>query len=326
MAQHSLVGEGRTVLVGPVRYAELCSDGRQLLLDAGFTLVENEATVPWEPEDMAPLLADADAAVCGVEVYTRDILEQAPNLRIISRLGVGLDNIDLAAARRRGVDVVNVPGGNAFAVAELAIGLMISVLRKIPAMNADIRGGRWDRYVGKELAGKTIGLIGFGATARAVARRLQGFDVTIRAFDPYADAAVAAELGATLAPLAEVVGDVDIVSVHAPHTESTHHLVDAALLAKMSPGTVLINTSRGGLVDENALVGALEGGHIAGAGLDVFEYEPVTADNPLLRFDTVVATTHAAADSEEAYTRIGLSTAEAIIDVFSGRVPEHLAN
>ena len=326
MAAHSTVGEGRTVIVGPVRYAELCAEGRARLLDAGFTLVENESTLPWEPADMDPLLATADAAICGVEVYTGDTLAKAPNLRVISRLGVGLDNIDLAAARAQGVDVANVPGGNANAVAELAIGLMIAVLREIPAMNADIRAGRWDRYVGNELAGKTVGLIGFGATARLVAKRLQGFDVTVRAFDPFADEAVAAELGVHLDDLEAVVGAADIVSVHAPRTAATHHLVGAELLAAMRPGTVLINTSRGGVVDEDALADALGRGHIAGAGVDVFETEPVTADNPLLGFDTVVATTHAAADSAEAYTRIGLSTAQAIIDVFSGRRPEHLAN
>lgn len=326
MAQPLLIGEGRTVIVGPVRYAELCADGRRLLLDAGFTLVENESTRPWEPADLEPLLATADAAVCGVEVYSGNTLAKAPNLRVISRLGVGLDNIDLDAARARGVHVANVPGGNATAVAELAIGLMISVLRKIPTMNADIREGRWDRYVGNELAGKSIGLIGFGAIARVLVKRLRGFDVNVRAYDPYADEAVAADLGVTLGSLDDIVRDVDVVSVHAPHLASTHHLVSAELLAAMRPGTIVVNTSRGGLIDEAALVDALDRGHIAGAGLDVFESEPVAADNPLLRFDTVVATTHAAADSEEAYTRIGLSTAQAIIDVFSGRVPEYLAN
>jgi len=326
VTQHPLVGEGRTVVVGPVRYAELCSDGRRLLLDAGFTLVENESTLPWGTADLAPLLPTADAAVCGVEVYSREILGEAPRLRVISRLGVGLDNIDLAAAREQGVDVANVPGGNANAVAELAVGLMISVLRQIPAMNADIRSGRWDRYVGRELAGKTVGLIGFGAIARVLARRLAGFGVTIRAHDPYADEAAAAELGVALVGPREAVEDVDIVSVHAPRTPATHHLVGAELLGAMRPGTILINTSRGGVVDETALAGALASGHIAGAGIDVFELEPVAADNPLLRFENVVATTHAAADSAEAYARIGMSTAQAIIDVFSGRAPVHLAN
>ncbi|MFI7129406.1 phosphoglycerate dehydrogenase [Nonomuraea sp. NPDC050153] len=320
------VGAGRTVIVGPVRYQELCGDGRRLLLDAGFTLVENETSIPWTADDLAPLMPGADAVVCGVEEYTRQMIEIAPKLRVISRLGVGLDNIDLDVARAHGVDVVNAPGGNAAAVAELAIGLMLAVLRKIHLMNRDIRLGQWDRYVGSELAGKTVGLVGFGATARLLATRLRGFEVTVEAYDPAPDQRAADELGVTLRPLDEVVRRADILSLHAPHTPKTYHLVGSDALAAMRPGAILINTSRGALVDEDALASALKEGRLAGAGLDVFETEPVSAANPLLGLDTVVATTHAAADSREAYERIGLSSARAIIDVFSGRTPPTLAN
>jgi len=326
MGTTTAVGTGHTVIVGVVRYAELCGAGRQLLLDNGFDLVENETTMPWTADDLAPLLPSASAAVCGVEVYDAAAFSLAPELKIISRLGVGLDNIDLPLARTHGVDVVNAPGGNAIAVAELALGLLISVYRKIPAMNDDIRTGNWDRYVGSEVTGKRIGLIGFGAIARIFAQRLAGFNVQIVAYDPFGDAALAESLGVKLVSLEEAVSDVDIVSVHAPHLPSTHHIVNAELLASMRPGTVLLNTSRGGLVDEAALVAALASGHIAGAGLDVFETEPVSPSNPLLAFPTVVATTHAAADSLEAYHRIGLSTAQAIVDVFSGQRPKALAN
>ncbi len=319
------VGAGRTVIVGPVRYPALCASGRALLLDHGFTLVENDSTLPWTAEQLHSHLAAADAAVAGVEVYDAAALAKAPRLQIISRLGVGLDNIDLNTARDRGVTVVNVPGGNAGAVAELAIGFMLSLLRRIPELDAATKTGRWDRYVGRELAGKTIALIGFGATARTVAQRLAGFDVTIVAFDPFADAGAAQRLGVRLVDtLVEAVADVDIVSVHAPHTEQTHHTVDDDLIAAMRPGTIVINTSRGGLVDEAALVRGLTSGHLAGAGLDVFEIEPAAADNPLFSLPNVVVAPHAAADSAEAYERIGLATAQAIVDVFAGRVPAAL--
>lgn len=321
----SAVGTGRTVIVGPVRYAELCGSGRRLLLDHGFTLVENESTVPWTQDQLHELLAGADAAVAGVEVYDAEALSHADRLRIVSRLGVGLDNVDLDVARAKDIRVVNVPGGNAAAVAELAIGFMISVLRRIPEMDAATRAGRWDRFVGRELAGKSIGLIGFGAIAQLLARRLSGFDVAITAHDPFADEAAAARLGVTLASTAaEAVADADIVSVHAPHVAATHHLVGVELISAMRKGTILVNTSRGGLVDQAALVSALASGHIAGAGLDVFEVEPVGADNPLFTFPTVVVAPHAAADSREAYERIGLATARAIVDVFAGRVPAAL--
>jgi D-3-phosphoglycerate dehydrogenase len=320
------VGAGKTVVVGPVHYEQLCEAGRTLLLEAGFTLDENLGALPYEFSDLEPRLATADAAISGVELWNQRVFDAAPNLKIISRLGVGLDNIDLPAARAHGIDVVNVPGGNANAVAEIGIGLMLSVLRQIPQMNTKIRQGIWDRFVGSELTGKTIGLIGFGAIARELSERLRGFNVEILASDPYGDEELAAALGVTLTSFDEVVSRAEILSVHAPHIPATHHLINDDVLSRMRPGAILINTSRGGLVDEAALYRALSSGAIAGAGLDVFEVEPVTDDNPLLTLANVVATTHAAADSEQAYHRIGLATAQAIIDVFSGERPANLAN
>jgi D-3-phosphoglycerate dehydrogenase len=320
------VGAGRTVIVGAVRYAELCGRGRQLLIDNGFTLIENQTTVPWTASELHELIRSADAAVAGVEVFDQPALAEAASLRIVSRLGVGLDNVDLAEARARGIDVVNVPGGNAEAVAELALGFILSLLRRLPEMNEAARAGRWDRYVGRELAGTRIGLLGFGAIARLLSARLSGFDVTIKAYDPYADSAHAAALGVALVPLEDAVADVDIVSVHVPHLPATHHLVNDELITRMSEGTLLINTSRGGLVDEAALVRGLESGRIGGAGLDVFAHEPVDPRNPLFAHSGVVTAPHAGADTVEAYDRIGWATAEAIVDVFSGRRPANLAN
>lgn len=319
------VGAGKTVMIGAVRWDTLCANGRQLLLDHGFALRENHRGQPYSAEDMYREAVGADAAVCGVEVWDAEILDRAPDLKIIARLGVGLDNVDLDSARSRGVDVVNVPGGNSLAVGELALSLILAVLRKLPTMNSKVRAGTWDRYVGQELTGKRVGLIGFGATARSLARLLVGFGCRLRAFDPYVDPVTAAALGVELASLAEVL-DSDVVSVHAPHTPQTHHIVNAETLAQMPAGSVLVNVGRGPLVDEAALVDALASGHLAGAGLDVFETEPVEADNPLFRFDSVVAAPHAGADTIQAYDRIGLSTAQAIVDVFSGKRPAHLAN
>lgn len=317
-----LVGLGRSVIIGPVRYPELCPAGRALLLGNGFTLIENSGTVPWTAAELHAHIADADAAVAGVEVYDAEALSHASRLRIISRLGVGLDNIDLASAREREVSVVNVPGGNADSVAELAIGFMLSLLRRIPEMNTATKSGGWDRYVGRELGGKSIALIGFGATAQAVTRRLIGFDVSVVAYDPFANRDVAASLGVSLRSSAvDAVADADIVSVHAPHLDSTHHVVDDALLDSMRQGVILINTSRGGLVDEEAVGRGLASGKLAGVGLDVFESEPTTALHPLFKFSNVLVAPHAAADSVEAYERIGLATAQAIVDSFSGRVP-----
>lgn len=320
------IGAGRSVIVGPVRYEALCERGRKLLLDHGFTLIENETTVPWTADEMDQLIRTADAAVAGVEVFDEPVLAKAENLRIISRLGVGLDNVDLEYARSRGIDVINVPGGNSAAVVELALGFLFSLLRQLPKQDAAVRSGGWDRFVGNELAGKRIGLLGFGSIARLFARRLSGFDVTIKAYDPYVAPELAAELGVKLVSVEDAVTDVDIVSVHLPHLPATHHLVNDALIARMAEGTILLNTARGGLVDEAALVRGLESGQIAAAGLDVFEHEPADPSNPLLAFDNVIVAPHGAADTMEAYDRIGFATAQAIVDVFSGKTPVNIAN
>jgi D-3-phosphoglycerate dehydrogenase len=204
--------------------------------------------------------------------------------------------------------------------------MLIALQRKITIMDRDIRGGRWDRYTGSELAGKTLGLVGFGATAQLVAKRMAGFDTKIIASDPYPNLKAAGRLGVEIVPLDVVLGTADLVSVHAPHTPETHHLIGKEALASMQEHAVLVNTSRGGLVDENALHTALTTGQIAGAALDVWENEPVSAENPLLALENVVATTHAAADTVEAYRTVGLTTAQAVIDVFSGREPQNLRN
>lgn len=326
MSDRSPARLDKGVLVGPVRYEALCAAGRRLLIDAGFNLIENPGERPYEAADMAPFLPQIEAAISGVEVWDEETLALAPNLRVIARLGVGLDNVDLEAAAHRGIAVTNVPGGNANAVAELAIGLMISLQRQINRMGDDLRRGRWDRYLGTEIAGKTVGLVGFGAIAQLVAKRLKGFDVTILAYDPYADPEAARRLDVALRPLGDVLGAADIVSLHAPDTASTHRLINAETLSSMQPHAVLINTSRGGLVDETALHSALVAGQIAGAALDVWANEPVTPDNPLLAHPNVVATTHAAADTREAYHTVGLATANAILDVFRGVIPQNLRN
>lgn len=319
------VGTGKQVMVGAVRWDVLCPRGRNLLLEHGFTLDENLSGHPYGPAEMRAHAPDADAAICGVEVWDSSILEQATRLRVIARLGVGLDNIALPEARRRGIDVVNVPGGNAQSVGELALGLILAVLRKITVMNTEIRQGRWDRYEGEELSGKRVGLLGFGATGRALAKLLTGFGCQVRAYDPFADPGQAARLGVTLAPLASVL-DSDVVSVHTPHLPETHHLINTETLAQMPEGSVLVNLARGPIIDEPALVAALQSGHLAGAGLDVFEVEPVSTTNPLFDCPTLVATTHAGADTVQAYDRIGLATAQAVIDVFSGKTPGDVAN
>ncbi|MEV5030251.1 phosphoglycerate dehydrogenase [Paenibacillus sp. LPE1-1-1.1] len=309
------------VLVTATNYSVLCTEAKHLLEAAGCEIVENRVGRPHTYDELVPLVADIDGVVAGVDTWNEEVFKLAPKLKGIARFGVGVDNIDLAQAEERGIQVTNVPGGNANAVAELAVGLILSQLRNIPALEQSAKRGYWDRRVGEELAGKTIGLLGFGHIAQMVARKLQGFDVSLIAFDKYPNEVKAAELGVSLVSSEEVLRGSDIVSMHLPSLKETYHMMSDAQFGMMKRTAYFVNTARGALVDERALYAALKEGRIAGAAIDVFESEPVSADNPLFTLDNLLATPHTAAETAETYHRVGLVTAQALLDVFAGIEP-----
>lgn len=314
------------ILVGPVRFDVLCPAGYAQLREAGHEVVLNPGSTPYEKSDLLDLVQDVDAAIVGMDTWDADVLADAPRLQILSKLGVGVDNIDLLAARERGVDVTNAPGANSNAVAEMALALLLAAVRKVPVQNNLLRTGGWDRFSGFEITGTSIGLIGFGHTAQNLARRLRGFEAAISAFDPYADEQMARDLGVRLTSLDEVLRSSRALSVHAPHLPATHHMLSTREFAQMTPGSVVVNTSRGGVVDEAALAEALRSGHLAAAGIDVWEEEPVAPDHPLLALENVVATCHSAADTDEAYEKVGRVVCESIVDRLAGRRPAHIQN
>jgi D-3-phosphoglycerate dehydrogenase len=243
------------------------------------------------------LAAAADFLVPGFAAVDAAMLEHAPRVRMVQKWGIGIDAIDVEALRRRGIGLGIAAGCNAGPVAELAIALMLAVYRRIPYVNREMRQGAWPtpqmRETCFQITGKTIGLVGLGHIGRMLARRLAGFDANIVYFDPQrADAAVEAELRAQWRPLDDLLETSDILSLHLPLNAATARLVRAETIARMKPGAVLINTSRGGLVDEVALAQALRSGHLRGAGLDAFDPEPPSPDNPLFAFDQVVVTPH----------------------------------
>jgi phosphoglycerate dehydrogenase-like enzyme len=227
---------------------------------------------------------------------TRAAIEQAPHLRLIQKLGAGVDTIDLEAARARGISVCNLPGTNAYAVAEHAIALMLAVLRKVPHFNREMRAGQgWNWPIERqsslgEIRGRSVGLVGYGATASRLAPILEALGAKVL----YATRREVQEAHGTRVTLDELLERSDIISLHVPHNEATRGMFDRARIARMKRGAILINTARGGLVDQDALIEALRSGHLAGAGLDTFAIEPVDAANPLLALDTVVATPHVA--------------------------------
>jgi D-3-phosphoglycerate dehydrogenase / 2-oxoglutarate reductase len=313
--------DGRTVLIAPADYRRYAPEACALLESAGATLWENPHARPLGPDELLELAPTIDAAVVGVEVWTPELLAAAPRLRTLTKLGVGVDNIDLVAAAAHGVTVTNAPGGNANAVAEFTVAGILAFLRGLTEMESALRAGQWPRVVGNELTGRSLGLIGFGQIGRLLARRMSGFDLEVRAYDPFPSVEVAAELGVTLGTRDEVLAASDLVSIHLPVTAETERSVDAAFFAAMKPGAIFINSARGALVDEDALLAALDSGHLGGAVLDVFQQEPVDPQSALVRHPRVLATPHGAADTVESYRRIGLVNASSILDVARGDIP-----
>jgi D-3-phosphoglycerate dehydrogenase len=244
---------------------------------------------------------------------TRQVLASPGRLRVIGRAGTGVDNIDLDAATRAGVVVLNTPGGNSVAAAELTFSLLLALARNVPRAHADMRAGRWERklHVGVEVAGKVLGVVGLGRIGREVVRRAHGFRMEVLGHDPFVPAAVAEDHGIRSVGLEELAARSDFITLHLPLVPDTRHLFDDRLLALVKPGARLINCARGGLVDEQALLRALEAGRLAGAALDVFETEPPT-DRRLVEHPLVVCTPHLGASTHEAQERVGFEIAEKI--------------
>lgn len=250
-----------------------------------------------EAEQLA-LVENADFLLPGWAAVTEPMLKRAKKLRMIQKWGIGVDRIDVDAARRLRIPLAITAGSNAGPVAELAIALMLAVYRRVPYVDRAMRQGQWPKAEMREtcfqIAGKTVGLVGFGNIGRMVARRLRGFDARVLYFDARpADRDTELALNASYSPLDELLEQSDIVSLHAPFTPETSRMINAATIASMKDGAVLINTARGELVDEQALYDALVSGKLRGAGLDAFDPEPPRADNPLLTLDQVVVTPHA---------------------------------
>ena len=270
-------------------------------------------------EQLLPLVADIDAwVVRSATKVTRRLLEAAPRLKWVGRAGAGLDTIDVAAAKERGVDVMNVPGANSIAVAELVFGLLLSLFRKLPEADASLRRGEWlkSKLMGRELRGKTLGIVGMGKIGREVARRALAFEMRCIGYDPLVAADAVRAAGAEPVTLEALLAQSDVVTLHLPVTPETKKMFDAARIASMKKGSVLVNAARGDLVDEAALVSALQSGQLAGAALDVFAAEPPGAI-PLLALPNVVASPHIGASTREAQEACGDEIARMILERMS---------
>ncbi len=288
----------------------------------GFTVLPgNRQRNYWNASELIEELTDCVAVVAGSEPYTRKVLAALPKLRVIARTGVGFDAIDLAACDEQAIVVATTPGVNHHAVAEHTIALLMGVARGFPDRDRFVREGNWVRFNTPRVMGSTLGLFGLGRIGRAVAERARGLGMQVLAHDPYADENHARELGITLLSVEEILPQADYVSLHLPATAETRHFINERTLRAMKPGAVLINTARGSLVDESALCDALRSGHLRGAGLDVFEVEPLPLDSPLLKLDRVLLCGHLAGLDEQSQHDTLVMSAETILELKNGGWP-----
>ncbi len=256
-----------------------------------------------------------DGVVAGDEPYTARVVERANRLKAIAKWGIGVDNIDLPAARERGIRVINTPGQLSAEVADVAIGYIIMLARRLHEIDAAARRGDWQQIRGTSLAGKTLGVVGLGAIGRSVVRRALGHEIKVVAYDPYVEAGGDQDLPeVSMASLPELLAESDFVSLHCSLTPETRGLIGAEQFALMRRGAFLVNTSRGQLVNESALADALDSGKVSGAALDVFELEPLTLDNPLHRFSQCIFGSHNSSNTQEAVDRINALAVSNLIE------------
>jgi D-3-phosphoglycerate dehydrogenase len=281
-----------------------------------------------ELEQLKAIIGDYDALI--VRSQTRvgaEVIESGKKLKVIGRAGVGIDNIDVDAATRKGIVVVNAPTGNIIAAAEHTIALMLALARNVPQANSHLKSGKWRReeFVGTEIRNKTLGIIGLGNVGSEVAKRVQSFEMRIIAHDPFVSKDYAHNLKADLVPLDQLLGEADFITLHVPLTSATKRLIGAKELAKLKPTARIINCARGGLIDEEALVKAIKAGKLAGAAFDVFDHEPVT-DSILFKEDKIIVTPHLGASTIEAQTSVAKDVAEEVVAVLQGRFSKYAVN
>jgi D-3-phosphoglycerate dehydrogenase len=303
----------------------IAQEGLDLLTE---NRIEADRRIGLTPEELIAAIPEYDALIVRSETkVTRKVLEAGRRLQAVGRAGVGVDNIDVEAATQLGVVVVNAASSNTIAAAEHTIALMLALARHIPQAHASLEAGKWDRrrFIGTELRGKTLGIIGLGRIGTEVARRATAFGMNLIGHDPFIALEHARNIGVELMPLEDLLAHCDILSVHAPLTSSTQHLIGAAEMAKMRRGAFIVNCARGGLVDEDALYEALQSGQVGGAALDVFAEEPPGA-KPLFQHPNVVATPHLGASTAEAQTSVAREVVQQLLDVLEGRTPRYAVN
>ncbi len=301
------------------------SKALETLKEFSNDLVFNPVGRPLTEDELIPLLKDCDGYIAGLDYITDKVIKSCTKLKVISRYGVGYDRVDLVSAREKGIIVTNTPGVNAVAVAELAMALVLAVARKVPYLDRKTREGEWVRSSGIELNGKTMGILGLGAIGKNVARYAKGYGMKVMAYDPYIDEIYAKKHDIKIAGFDELITESDVISLHLPLTPDTKHLINKDVMLKMKKTAILVNTSRGGIIDEDAAYELLKNGELGGLGLDAFEVEPPTS-SPLFELNNVVVTPHTGAHTKEASDNMANAAVKNLIDVLSGKECPYIVN
>jgi len=310
------------VLITTPTFARYSPSALQLLQNAGLEVIRTPQAVAAEADVLKCIDNDVVAIIAGLEQITKAVIASAPSLKVVAKHGIGVDNIDLDAAKARGIRVVNAPGTNAEAVADLVFGLMICTARRLPDAAARLRAGEWPRMIGRQVWGATLGIVGLGMIGKAVARRAHGFNMKVLAYDPYFDQEFARSNDIQQASLDEILTQSDFVTLHMPYSEETKNLISEKEFKKMKPSAFLINAARGGVVDEAALLQALSNKTILGAAIDAFSKEPPPVDSPFLNLPNVVCTPHMGAYTEEALQLTSEFAAKTVLEVLAGNKPK----
>lgn len=304
----------------------IAQDGIEILKNAGLEVIERTGL---SKEELLEAIKEVDAIIIrSATKMTAEVIEAAKNLKLIARAGTGLDNVDIEAANRRGIVVMNCPGGNTVSAAEHTISMMLALARNVPQATASMKAGKWEKkkFMGREITGKTLGIIGLGRIGSVVADRAKGLKMRVIAYDPYVNPDQAARMGIEVMPLDELLPQADFITVHVPLTKETRGFINKEVFDKMKDGVMFIHCARGGIVKEVDLYEALKSGKVAGAALDVFEQEPPPEGYPLLQLDNVICTPHLGASTIEAQKNVALAIASQVVDYLLHGVVRNAVN
>lgn len=310
------------ILITSRSFASISDKPIKMLTEKGYEIQRNNTGRPYEKEEMLKLIRDVDGIIIGIDELSAEIIEEANALKVISKYGIGVDNIDINMATNKKIIVTNTPTANVDAVADLTFGFILSLARRIPEADRKTKSGKWEKITGKSVWEKTLGIIGLGKIGRQVVKRAQGFKMNILVFDLVKDEKFAQKYGVNYVNLEELLQKSDYITIHIPLNDATRNMVSYEELEKIKEGAFLINTSRGGIVNEQALYKALRNNKLRGAALDVYSNEP-PVESPLKELDNVIMTPHIGAYTEEAIENMSIQAAQNLIDVLEGRNPKN---